>query len=88
VGALGLAFAAVGIVLTRSMMGAGDSVATMILTLVSLWGVQVPLAIVLSKLPSAGETGVWWAGVAASAFHASTTGAYFAWGRWKRKKVL
>ena len=41
------------------MRGAGDTVATMLLTLVSLWLFRVPLAKYLSSIPELGVGGVW-----------------------------
>ena len=46
--AVGLASAAVGIVLNRSIAGAGDTVSPLIISLVVLWGLQIPAAVYLS----------------------------------------
>ena len=83
----GLLFAAVGIVLGRSIGGAGDTFPTMIFTVVALWFVQVPVAVWLSGFPALAETGIWWAGVVASVANVLMTGPYFASGRWKQRKV-
>ena len=83
----GLLFAAVGIVLSRAVSGAGDTVPPMVIALVGLWAVQVPLAFNLSSIPALGVKGVWWAGVAASFVLMAMTATYFFTGRWKRKKV-
>ena len=48
--AIGLLTAAVGIVLGRALNGAGDTVSPLIVTLVSLWGFQIPAAIALSGI--------------------------------------
>jgi Na+-driven multidrug efflux pump len=85
--ALGFLFAAVGIVLSRSLGGAGDTVPPMVITLVGLWAVQVPLAYVLAKFTTLGVTGVWIAYPVTGFVLASMTSVYFFTGRWKRKKV-
>ncbi len=54
-------FTAFSIVLGRALSGAGRTMATMILTIISLWGIQVPLAFLLSRFCGMNEQGVWWA---------------------------
>jgi len=46
--AIGLVAAAVGIVLSRAMNGAGDTISPLIITLAILWGFQIPAAVYLS----------------------------------------
>lgn len=46
--AIGLCAASIGIVLSRSLNGAGDTITPLIITLVMLWGFQVPMAVYLS----------------------------------------
>jgi Na+-driven multidrug efflux pump len=48
--ALALIAASVGIVLSRALNGAGDTVTPLIITLVILWGLQIPAAIYLSGI--------------------------------------
>lgn len=48
--AVGLVTAAVGIVLARAMNGAGDTVSPLVITLLSLWGFQIPAAVYLSGI--------------------------------------
>ncbi|MDD4871739.1 MAG: MATE family efflux transporter [Kiritimatiellae bacterium] len=62
-------FTAFAIVLGRALSGAGRTMATMILTIISLWGIQVPLAIVLSRYCDMGTQGVWWAISIANTIH-------------------
>ena len=82
-----LLFAAVGITLGRSVNGAGETVIPMMITLVGLWGVQVPLAWYLSGVPSLGEHGLYWANVAAGLVQAAGISAYFYSGHWKKKRI-
>jgi len=53
-------FIAFGIVLNRALAGAGETLIPMIITLLSLWGFQIPMAVFLSK-GSLGIIGIWWA---------------------------
>ncbi len=79
--------AALGIVLGRALNGAGDSLAPMICTLVSLWGLQLPLALYWSRGWNPPIEGVWWAIAAAIALHGLLIAAWFETGRWKHKKI-
>jgi putative MATE family efflux protein len=68
-------FTALAIVLGRALAGAGRTMATMVLTIISLWGIQVPLAIILSRCCDMGTQGVWWAISIANMVH----GLLIAW---------
>jgi putative MATE family efflux protein len=81
-------FAAVAVVLSRAMMGAGDSMASMILTIVCLWGIQMPLAIWLSRAMHPPTQGIWWAIAATLTAHGILTGMWFQTGRWKHKRII
>ncbi|MFH0879084.1 MAG: MATE family efflux transporter, partial [Lentisphaerota bacterium] len=83
----GYFFAALGIVLGRALNGAGDSVSPMVFTILSLWGLQVPLAIYLSRIWNPSMDGIWWAISAAMMVHGLLITAWFEVGRWKNKKV-
>jgi Na+-driven multidrug efflux pump len=47
--------------LTGVLRASGNMVVTMVLTLVSQWVLQFPLAYVLSKHTGLGVQGIWWA---------------------------
>ena len=92
--------AGVSIVLDRALNGAGCTVSTMLFTIVTLWGLQVPLAFLFSgSLPQWEWTrlfsrwfdppvqGVWWAMNTATALHAVMSVAWFSAGRWMHKRV-
>jgi Na+-driven multidrug efflux pump len=83
----GYIFIAVGLVLGRALMGAGDTISPLIITFFSLWILQVPLAIFLSRVPSFGLTGVWYAILIATVALGVVTSSWFSLGRWKAKKV-
>ena len=80
-------FAAVGIVLARGLNGAGDTIAPMINTMVCLWGLQVPLALYLSRILHPPTDGVWWAIGLALIAQGTFIAIWFEMGRWKTKRV-
>ncbi|NMB11352.1 MAG: MATE family efflux transporter [Firmicutes bacterium] len=68
--------------------GAGDTVATMFLTLGSLWIVRVPLAKYLSSIPELGVGGVWLAIALGSVMGFVFQFLYYKTGRWKKRVVV
>jgi putative MATE family efflux protein len=80
-------FTAAGIVFGRALNGAGDTTTPMIVTVVTLWGVQVPLAIVLSHVYEPATQGIWYAISAAMLINGVLLTAWFQTGRWKHRRV-
>ncbi len=80
-------FMAAGIVFGRALNGAGDAVTPMIVTIVTLWGVQVPLAIVLSRIYQPATEGIWYAISAAMLLNGVILAVWFQTGKWKHKRV-
>jgi Na+-driven multidrug efflux pump len=78
---------ALGIVLGRGLNGAGDTVAPMVVTIVTLWGLQVPAAIWLSRVMQPPTDGVWWAIALAFVAQGILMVYWFELGRWRRRKV-
>jgi len=78
-------FIAFGIVLNRALGGAGDTLVPMIITLLSLWGFQIPMALFLAKSTPLGVTGIWWATGLTSLLNGMLILAWFETGRWKKK---
>lgn len=78
---------AFGVVLGRSLMGAGDTIAPMVITIISLWVIQIPLAIILPRFKNMGLSGIWWAIVIASIIQGLLTFIWFQKGYWKKKKI-
>ncbi len=68
--------------------GAGDTVATMLLTLISLWVFRVPAATYLSSIPRLGVTGVWIAIALGSVMGFILNFAYYKTGRWRDRVVV
>lgn len=54
-------FMAIGTILIGALNGAGDTKQTMIRILSSLWGVRIPLALILAFLFGFRAYGIWWA---------------------------
>ncbi len=75
------------LVLSQSLNGVGDTVPVMLITLITMWGAQVPLAYFLPQVGNLGVYGVRWALVAGIVTRAVIYPIYFRLGRWKRKQV-
>ncbi len=75
------------IILSQCLNGVGDTIVPMLTTLITMWGVQVPLAYFLPRITNLGVYGVRWGMVAANIVRAVIYATYFKVGRWKRKQV-
>jgi len=73
--------------LMNVLSGAGDTVPPMIFSLITAWGVQLPLAFFLPKVGDLGVYGVRWAISSGLIVGSVFFLAYFRTGRWKRKRV-
>ncbi len=78
---------ALGIVLGRSLDGAGNTVPAMVFNLVSLWGVEVGVSYLLSTVLDMGATGIWWGRSIAGVVNGLLFAFWFRRGRWKEQKV-
>jgi putative MATE family efflux protein len=74
-------------VMMNVMNAVGDTLIAFIIDLVTMWGIRVPLAILLPKVAGLGIYGVRWALVADTVFSAVIFIIYFRSGRWRRKKI-
>jgi putative MATE family efflux protein len=88
IGALAWGFLGMQFALTGVLRASGNMVMTMVLTLVSQWVLQFPLAYVLSKHTDLGVQGIWWAFPATNVAIALVTYAVSAKGDWKKKRLL
>lgn len=85
--AVGYVFSALGSVLARGLDGAGNTLPAMVINLLTLWGIQIPLAWLFSSLLGWGTTGLW-AGISAANVANGLIFAYwFRRGRWKHREV-
>jgi putative MATE family efflux protein len=72
---------------TGIVNGAGQTMVTMVFSLLSLWVVRVPLAWFLSQHTSLGMTGIWIAMAAGFVVTSGISYLYYASGRWKKSVV-
>ena len=85
---LGFVFMGVGQVAQNSFQMAGDTLSPMLITLGALWGVEIPLAYVLSEYTELGQFGIAWAIVVAVTLRSLVYIPYFYWGRWLRVRMF
>ena len=83
----GYIFIAQGLVLGRALMGAGDTVSPMLISVFALLGIQIPLAMLLSNHLNIGISGVWWAILISSILQGLLIIFWFNLGRWKFKRL-
>jgi putative MATE family efflux protein len=76
-----------GVVLARGFDGAGNTVPAMAINLISLWGMEVPIAYGLSRWLGIGISGVWWGRAIANLANGILFALWFRRGRWKQKDV-
>jgi len=74
-------------VFMQALSGAGDTMPTMIIGMLTVWLVTLPIAYFLSTKTDLGVYGVRWGMAAGMIFAALIYTVYFRLGRWKRKKV-
>ena len=82
-GFLGAQFSLIGV-----LRASGNMMTTMVLTLVSQWVLQFPLAYVLSKHTGLGDRGIWIAFPISNVLTALITMAVYARGDWKQKRLV
>ncbi|MCF6366148.1 MAG: MATE family efflux transporter [Bacteroidales bacterium] len=72
--------------LMGTFRGAGDTLFPMFITILTLWGIRVPLSDYLSGIYN--ELGIWYALPVTWAFGMTASAIYYFTGKWKRKVVL
>lgn len=84
------AFGLIGITLVVSgaLRGAGETLPAMVLTLISFWIFQFPLAYFLSQKIFSSELGIWMAFPITNLISAVASVAYLSTGRWKKKEIV
>jgi putative MATE family efflux protein len=78
---------AIGVVLARGFAGAGNTVPPMIVNLISLWGLEVPVAFGLSRWLGLGALGVWWGRAVSNSANGVLFAFWFRRGHWKHRDV-
>jgi Na+-driven multidrug efflux pump len=66
----------------------GNMMTTMVLTLVSQWVLQFPLAYTLSKHTTLGADGLWWSFAITNVLAALATAVWYRRGTWKKTKLI
>ncbi len=74
-------------VMMSVMNSVGDTLIAFIVDLVTMWGIRVPLAVILPHVAGLGVYGIRWALVADTVSSSIIFIIYFRSGRWKHKKV-
>jgi len=73
--------------LTGVLRASGNMVVALVLTLISQWVLQFPLAYVLSRHTSLAQIGLWWAFPISNVIIALITLSVYAKGDWKKKRL-
>jgi putative MATE family efflux protein len=68
------------------MRGAGDTLIPMFITLITLWLIRIPLAVLLSGI--IGTNGIWWSSPASWSAGMLFSILYYLTGKWKSKVVV
>jgi Na+-driven multidrug efflux pump len=84
---LGYIFYGVGMVLTNSFNGAGDTKTPTYINLIGFWAFQIPFAWLLSNQLKMGPTGVFIAVVTAETLISVAGVILFRRGKWKQVKI-
>jgi putative MATE family efflux protein len=82
-GFVGLQFALMGV-----LRASGNTFAAMVISLVSQWVVQFPVAFILSERTSMHAHGLWWAFPIANIATSIIAGIWFGRGDWKRGRLV
>lgn len=85
--AISYLFNGLGVVLSRSFMGAGDTLSPFIINGLTLWLLQLPLAFALAKPLGYGVNGIWIAITVSNIANSLISAAWFRVGRWKYKMI-
>jgi putative MATE family efflux protein len=75
-------------VINGTLRGAGNTLAAMVLSIISAWVIQFPLAYILSRHTSLGINGIWWAHPISMVTSALISLLWFVGGDWKRTKLV
>jgi Na+-driven multidrug efflux pump len=82
-GFIGLQFALMGV-----LRASGNTFEAMLISLVSQWVLQFPLAYILSEHTSLHSHGLWWAFPVSNVATALIAGVWFARGDWKKHRLV
>lgn len=87
IAAVGWAVMGFQFVLMNCLQGAGDTVPTMIISIITTWLITIPGAYLLPKYTDWGAVGIRWAMTASVIVGAAANIVYFRTGKWKTRRV-
>ncbi|WP_339607288.1 MATE family efflux transporter [uncultured Roseivirga sp.] len=82
-GFMGLQMSIIG-----TLRGSGNTVSSMMLTIIGIWVIQFPAAWFLSSHTSLGYNGLWWSFPISNVIPALITLGWYKTGRWKNKNLV
>ena len=82
-----LVFDGIGFVLGRGLDGAGNTQPAAVINLLTLWGLQLPIAFGLSRWLGLGLVGIWWGRALANVANGLSFATWFRRGRWKEREL-
>ena len=88
IAAAGYVGLALGQVFQQSFQTAGATLAVMLITLGTMWGLELPLAWYLTRSAGVGQLGVAWAMLAVMLVRPLIYIPYYHWGHWMRVRVF
>ena len=74
--------------LVGTLRGSGNTVESMILTIIGIWLIQFPFAWITSEMASFQENGVWWSFPVSYVIPCILTVVWFKRGKWKEKTLV
>ena len=75
-------------ILVGTLRGSGNTVESMVLTIIGIWVIQFPFAWFVSEMDSFQELGVWWSFPVSYVIPCILTVIWFKRGKWKEKKLV
>lgn len=85
---LSFGFMGAQLALVGTLRGSGNTVESMILTIIGIWVIQFPFAWITSEMEAFQEFGVWWSFPVSYVIPCILTVIWFKRGKWKEKKLV
>ena len=82
-GFMGLQMSIIGV-----LRGSGNTISSMILTIIGIWAIQFPVAWFLSSHTALGYNGLWWSFPISNVIPALITLGWYKTGKWKNKNLV
>ena len=86
--ALSFGFMGMQLALIGTFRGSGNTITSMVLTIIGIWAIQFPVAWALSEHTSLGYKGLWWSFPISNVIPALITLAWYKTGNWKKKNLV